>query len=94
MTVEAEQDLLSVEDQMRFHVALLHTSLSSQHDRTLAALAFTTSQAPTQQKQPEAPKETRAEKVFRLKASLGSGSIAARLAQLLPEEGKKEAANT
>jgi murein L,D-transpeptidase YcbB/YkuD len=92
LTVEAEQDLFSVQEQLQLQAALLHPSLRSQHEHTLAALALTTSQAPKTSKHPDAPKETRAEKVARWRAALGSGSIAARLAELVPASGRKTAA--
>ena len=83
---------MSVEEQMRFQAALLHPSLRSQHKHTLAALALTTSRAPKKKKLPEAPSETRAEKVLRWRAALGSGFIVARLVQTVPELGKTKAA--
>jgi len=93
LEVEAEQDLLSVEEQLQLEAALLHPSQRSHHERLLANLALTTSQTPHKGKKPLPAKETRAEKVKRWQAALGGLSLAARLAQLQPStrKAKKQA---
>ena len=89
-STEPAADFLTVEDQLRLEAALLHPSVRTRQQETLAQLVLVTRQRPKRSKKEVPQKETRAAKVDRWREGLGKMKIADRLARLVPQKGQKK----
>ena len=89
-TAQPAEDFLTPHQLFGLNCALLHPSARTRQEEVEAQLVLVTSQKPRSSKAVPQPKETREQKVARWQEALGSKSIAARLAALVPVKGKRK----